>query len=197
LAHPGANATGVSTLSIELIPKRLELLRQVAPRVRRVILLGNPNGSYHAQVLKHAQKGASALQMQLIAMDARDAGELDAALLGIQRGTADALMASPDVLFLSNKSKIAQAVAKARMPAIFPWPDNPEAGVLMAYGASTQEMGLLAASYVDRILKGAKPADLPIEQISKYELVINLRVARDLGLKVPQEVLLRADNVIR
>ena len=197
LARPGANATGVATLSIELMPKRLELLRQVVPRVRRVILLGNPSGSLHPQVIKHAQTGAHALQMQLVTLDARNADELEAVLRTIQRTTGDAFIVSPDVLFLSNKSRIAQVIAKAKLPALFPWPDYPEPGVLMAYGASTREMGLRVAGYVDRILKGAKPADLPVEQISKYVLVVNLRAASDLGIKIPKDVLLRADEVIR
>lgn len=197
LARPGGNATGVSTLNIELIPKRLELLQQVAPRVRRVMLLGNPNSALHPQVLKHAQMGASALHMQLIALDARNVEELETALRRVQRSEADGFMPASELLFFSNKSKIEEAVAKARMPAVFPWPDDHDPGVLMAYGASAKEIGLRAAAYVDRILRGAKPADLPIEQISKYELVISLRAAKDLGIKVPQELLLRADEVIR
>jgi putative ABC transport system substrate-binding protein len=197
LARPGGNATGVSTLNIELIPKRLQLLQQVVPRARRIMLLGNSNSALHAQVLKHAQIGASALHMQLIELDARNVDELEAALRRMQRGEADAVMPSSEVLFLSNRSKIAEAVAKARLPAVFPWPNDHNPAVLMAYGPSAKEIGLRAAVYVDRILRGAKPADVPIEQLSKYELVISLRAARDLGIKVPQEVLLRADEVIR
>jgi len=197
LARPGANATGVSTLSNELVPKRLELLRQVAPRIRNVVLLGNPSSTLHAGVLREARRAAQALQMQIITLDARNAGELNAALRDLRRSTADAFIVSSDVLFLSNKAKIAEAVAKAKLPAIFPVRDYHDAGVLMSYGASTEEMGRQAATYVDRILKGAKPGDLPVEQLSKYELVIDLRVARAMGLEVPQELLLRADEVIR
>ena len=106
-------------------------------------------------------------------------------------------MVSSDLLFLANRAKVAAAVGRARLPGIFPWRDYHDVGVLMSYGSSTKEMGRKAAVYVDKILKGAKPADLPIEQSSSYELVIDLRVARELGLKVPQELLFRADEVIR
>jgi putative ABC transport system substrate-binding protein len=197
LAHPGGNATGVSTLSTELIPKRLELLQQAAPQVRRVILLGNPGSTLQAGVLKEARKAGEALHLQIVAVDARNAVELDAALRGLQHRASDGFMVTSDVLFLGNRAKVAAAVARAKLPGMFPWRDYHDAGVLMSYGANIKEMGRQAAAYVDKILKGAKPADLPIAQSSKYDLVINLRVARQLGLKVPQELLLRADEVIR
>ena len=197
LAHPGGNATGVSTLSTELMAKRLELLKQVAPHIRRVILLGNPGSQLQAGVLKEARNAGEALQIQVVAVNARNVAELDAALRGLQYRASDAFMVTSDVLFLGNRAKVAAAVAKARLPGIFPWRDYHDAGVLMSYGSSTREMGRQAAAYVDRILKGTKPADLPIEQSSKYELVIDLRVAHAMGLKVPQSLLARADEVIR
>ena len=197
LAHPGGNASGVSTLSTELMPKRLELLQQIAPHVRRVILLGNPSSPLQPGVLKETRKAGEALRMQVVAVDARNSVELDAALRGLQHRASDGFMVSSDVLFLANRAKVAAAVAKARLPGIFPWRDYHDAGVLMSYGASTKEMGRQAAAYADKILKGAKPADLPIAQSSQYDLVIDLRVAHKLGLKVPQELLFRADEVIR
>jgi putative ABC transport system substrate-binding protein len=197
LAHPGRNSTGVSTLSTELIPKRLELLQQAAPRVRRIILLGNPDSQLQAGVLKEARKAAEALRMQIVEVDARNAAELDAVLRGLQHRASDGFMVSSDVFFLANRAKVAAAVARAKLPGMFPGRDYHDAGVLMSYGTSTKEMGRQAAAYVDKILKGARPADLPIEQSSKYALVIDLRVARQLGLKVPQELLFRADEVIR
>ena len=197
LAHPGGNASGVSTLSTELMPKRLELLQQIAPHVRRVILLGNPSSPLQAGVLKETRRAGVALHIQIVAVDARNAKELDAALRGLQHRAPDGFMVSSDVLFLANRAKVAAAVARARLPGVFPWRDYHDVGVLMSYGSSTREMGHKAAAYVDKILKGAKPADLPIEQSSKYDLVIDLRVARQLGLKVPQELLFRADEVIR
>ena len=197
LAHPGGNATGISSLSTELMPKRLELLRQVAPSIRRIVLLGNPNSPLQAGVLREAKKAGEALRMHIVSVDARNVAELDAALRGLQHRASDGFMVSSDVLFLGNKAKIATAVARAGLPGIFPWRDYHEEGVLMSYGANGEEMGRQAATYVDKILRGAKPADLPIVQSSKYDLVIDMRVARALGLKVPQELLLRADEVIR
>ena len=197
LARPGGNATGVSTLSTQLMPKRLQLLQQVAPRMRRVILLGNPSSTLHAGQLEELRNAGGKLRIQVIAVDARNREELTAGLARIQRGAADAFVLSSDVLFLGNKERIAAAVAKAKLPAIFPWRDYHDANVLMSYGGNPKEFGRLAAAYVDRILKGAKPGDLPIEQVSKYELVIDLRVARKLGIKVPQDLLLRADEVIQ
>jgi len=197
LARPGGNATGVSTLSTELIPKRLELLQQVVPHVRRVILLGNPGSQLQAGVLKEARKAGEALHIQIVAVDARNAAELDAALRGLQHRAPDGFMVSSDLLFLANRAKVAAAVARARLPGVFPWREYHDAGVLMSYGSSTKEMGRQAAAYVDKILKGAKPADLPVEQSSKYDVVVDLRIAGELGLKVPQELLFRADEVIR
>jgi len=197
LARPGANGTGISTLSIELVPKRLELLQQVLPRLRRVIVLGNSSSVLNAGFVREAKMAAQKLRIRIVMLDATNEPELGAALRGIQRSTAGAFMASPETFFLANKAKLAAAVAKAKLPAIFPWRDYHEAGVLMSYGANLKQMGHQAAAYVDRILKGAKPADLPIEQGSKFELVIDLRVARELGLKVPPDVLFRADEVIQ
>jgi putative ABC transport system substrate-binding protein len=197
LARPGRNATGVSTLNVELIPKRLELLQRVLPQARRVMLLTNPNSALHGQVLKNAQIGAAALHIRLFTLDARNENELEAALHRIRHEDADALIPSTDVLFLSNRGKIAEAVAKAKLPAMFPWPDHHDARVLMAYGSSATDMGHRVASYLDRIFKGANPGDLPIEQLSKYELVISMRAAKDLGIQVPQEILLRADEVVQ
>jgi putative tryptophan/tyrosine transport system substrate-binding protein len=197
LARPGANATGVSSLSSELMSKRLELLQKMAPRIRRVILLGNPSSPLHTGVLRETQTAARTLHLRIVTLDASNADEVDAALRGIQAGAADAFLVSSDVLFLANRAKLAGAVAKAKLPAIFPWVDYHDAGVLMSYGANLKEAGRQMAGYVDRILKGAKPGELPIEQMSKYELVIDLRVARAMSLKVSQHLLLSADEVIR
>ena len=197
LARPGANATGISTVNTELIPKRFELLRQVVPTARRMILLANPTSPLYSQELKHAHAGAAALRVQLIVLTARNPEELEVTLSKIQRGQADGFTTSSDALFLSTKSKIAETAIRARLPAVFPWPNDHNAGVLMAYGASTREMGLRAAGYIDKILRGARPGELPIEQISKYELVVDLRTAKSLGIRVPQELVVRADEVIR
>jgi len=197
LARPGANGTGVSTLSAELVSKRIELLRQIRPKMRRVILLENPSSPLHATISREARSAAQKLGVQIVTLEATDEQELNSALSNLQRVSADALTVSPETFFLANRVKIAQAVAKAKLPAIFPWRDFHDANVLMSYGANPREMGRQAAVYVDRILKGAKPGELPIEQMSKYELVIDLRVAHKLRIKVPQDMLLRADEVIQ
>ena len=140
---------------------------------------------------------ARTLHLRIVVLHASSADDIGAALRGIRRDAADAVMVSPEVIFLANRAKISTAVAKAQLPAIFPWPDYHDAGVLMSYGADLKEMGRQAAVYVDKILKGAKPGELPIEQMSKYEFVIDLRVARAMGIKVPQDLLMRADEVIQ
>ncbi|MGH9578815.1 MAG: ABC transporter substrate-binding protein, partial [Terriglobales bacterium] len=197
LAHPGGNASGVSTLSSELMPKRLELLQQVAPHVRRVILLGNPSNPLHPGILKEALKAGEALRIQVVAVDARNAVELDAALRRLRHRASDGVMVSSDLLFLANRAKVAAAVARARLPGMFPGRDYHDAGILMSYGTNLKEAMRRAAAYVDKILKGAKPSELPIEQLSSYEFVVNLRVAREMGINIPQSILLRADEVIR
>jgi putative ABC transport system substrate-binding protein len=197
LARPGANATGVSTLSSELMSKRLELLQQIAPHIERVMLLGNPKSPLHPGVLKETQKAALTLHLRIVTLSASSASELNSALRGVQRSAADAFMVSSEVIFLANRAQIAQAVAKAKLPAIFPWPEYRDVGVLMSYGASLKEMGRQAAIYVDRILKGAKPGELPVEQSATFKLVINLKTAKALGITIPNEILLRADEVIR
>jgi len=173
------------------------MLQQVAPHVRRVILLGNSSSPLQADVLKKTRKAGEALHIQVVSVDARNAKELDAALRGLQHRASDGFMVSSDVLFLANRAKVAEAVARAKLPGVFPWREYHDAGILMSYGSSTMEMGRQAATYVDKILKGANPAELPVEQSSKYSLVIDLRVARDMGIKVPKELLLRADEVLR
>ena len=197
LAHPGANATGVSGQSPGLMAKRLQLLLQIAPRTRGVTLLVNPDSPLHPAFLEEAQKGAHTLGMRVATLNARNPNELDTALRGIQRHAGDAFVISPDTLFLVNKGKIAAAMRRAKLPAITTTKDYQGDGVLMSYGTSLNWMAHRAAGYADKILRGAKPADLPIEQASKIDLIIDLRVARELGLKVPQELLFRADEVIR
>jgi ABC-type uncharacterized transport system substrate-binding protein len=144
-----------------------------------------------------AQQAAQVLGLQLVILDARNVDELDAALRSIRRNVADGILIAADPLLDANRSKIAQIIHKARLPAISPFRQYHDEGVLMSYGADLREAGRKMAAYVVRIIKGAKPSDLPIEQMSKYELVIDLRVANELGIKVPWELLMRADEVIR
>jgi putative ABC transport system substrate-binding protein len=197
LAKPGRNGTGVSLVSTELYPKRLEYLHLLAPRARRIAFLTNSSNPVSGPQLGALQKAAPMLGVQLVTLDARNESELGTVLGALRRGEAEGVIVSSDGVFRSNKSKLAQAIRKARLPAIFPYRAYIDDGALMSYGPDLKEAGRKTATYVDRILKGAKPGDLPIEQMSKYELIINLRVARELGLKVPQDLLLRADEVIR
>jgi putative ABC transport system substrate-binding protein len=196
LARPGANGTGVSAVSTELTAKRLELLKQLVPRARRFCLLMNSSNPMSGLQLKEAQRAAPTLGLQVTTLDAQNSAELEAALRAIPP-SAHGFVVAGDILFVVNRFKIARALREARMPAIFVVRTSSDDGLLMSYGPNLKEAMRRMSVYVDKILKGAKPADLPIEQISKYELVIDLRVARELGIKVPQDLLLRADEVIR
>ena len=197
LAHPGANATGVSSQSTDLIAKRLQLLLQIAPRVRHVLLLVNPDSPLHAVFAEEAERVGRTLHIRIDTLTARNASELDSALRQLHSSGSEALMVSSDLFFSVNKSKIGDAVRKARLPAMAPTKEYQADGVLMSYGSSIEWMSRRVVVYADKILKGAKPGDLPVEQGSTLELVIDQRAARELGLKVPQELLLRADEVIR
>ena len=197
LARPGGNGTGVSVISHELIAKRLELLHQLMPRAKRIVYLMNPSNPMASQLLEEVQKAARALGMRVHTLDARNVPEIDAAMRKMQRRIADACLVGGDLLFLAEKARIARAIRDNRMPAVFAYREFHEDGALMSYGPSLKATMHSVAKYVDKILKGAKPADLPIEQISKYDLVIDLRVAREMGITVPQELLFRADEVIR
>jgi putative ABC transport system substrate-binding protein len=197
LAKPGGNATGVTGVLTELTSKRMELLHQLVPSVNRILCLMNPKNDASALQCGAASAAGRALGVQVVKMEVRNPAELDDALARLARSTRSALFVTADSIFLVNKAKVARAVRDARLPATFPYRDYHEDGVLMSYGLNPYEVGRKMAVYVDKILKGAKPGDLPIEQTSKYELIINLRVARELRLDVPQNLLIQADEVIR
>ena len=194
LAKPGGNATGVALLTAELTAKRVELLRQLVPRARRIGYLRNPSNPIAPRLFVEAQRAARALGVELAAVDARDTRELEAALSTPEK-RFDAFIVSGDTLLL--RIRIAGAVRGAKLPTIFPGREEVQHGAVMSYGWNLKEVMLSMAGYVDKILKGAKPADLPVEQVGKYDLVINLSMARELGLEVPQGLLLRADEVIQ
>ena len=197
LARPGRNGTGVSIVSTELYPKRVEFLHQLAPKARRITYLTNSSNPIAARLLEEVEIAARKLGVRIQVRDARDAGELDAVLRTLGKNRPEAILVGGDLLYLANMEKVADAVRKARVPAMFPYDDFHEYGALMSFSASMGESGRLAAGYVDKILKGAKPAELPIQQISRFELIIDLRLAREQGIKVPQEMLFRADKVIQ
>lgn len=197
LARPGRNGTGVSVVSTELYPKRLEYLHRLAPRARRIAFLMNSSNPMGPLQLQEIQKAARKLGLQLETFDASNGQELDAALHAMRESKPDAIFVGGDTIFLQAMGEISQMVREAKLPAMFPYPEYHEHGALISYGPSMKEVSRRAARYVDEILKGAKPSELPIEQISTYKLIIDLRVARALNLKVPQDLLLRADEVIR
>ena len=197
LARPGANATGVSILNTELNSKRLDLLHQLAPSARHVVLVndyGNPSVRVGIGPL---QALAKTLGIRLELLDVRSPGGVDSALRSAAWKSADAVQMGAGMFFIGQGAKIAQDMRASRRPAIFPYREYHDFGVLMSYGVDLKAVFRRAAYYVDRILKGAKPSELPVEQISKFDLVIDLRVAREQGIKVPQELLYRADEVIR
>ena len=196
LAKPGGNGTGLSVLTPQLSAKRLELLRLAAPRARRITFFMNSANQNDVFQLKEVREAARSLDLELIVLDVHPAG-IDAALAGIERTSTHAILVAADILFLDNRAKIASRILKSKIPAIFPATEYHDAGVFMSYGPNLTYVNRRLAHYVDKILKGAKPAEVPIEQISNYELVIDLRVARRLGLHVPEELLQRADEVIR
>jgi len=196
LAKPEGNATGVSSLSTELTAKRLDLLHQLLPKARRVAYLIYPTNPLTPLQLQQAQSSSRVLGLQLRPLEVRSVSDLDTALSDITPGNTDAVLVT-DAFFRAERTKIANATRAARVPLMFGWKGDPRDGVLISYGPSFRDGARRVAGYVDKVLKGTKPSQLPIEQNATYELIINLRVARDLGIEVPQEILLRANEVVR
>jgi ABC-type uncharacterized transport system substrate-binding protein len=200
LARPGGNVTGLSLLSPELVGKRLELLKQAVPGVSRVAVLWQPGGSgerTEKDTLKGAEIAARALGVRLHIVEARGPADFDRAFSDITRARAGALTVLPSTMFGAERRRLVDLAAKTRLPAVYSLREFVDAGGLMAYGANFADLFRRAATYVDKILKGAKPADLPVEQPTKFELVINLKTAKALDLTIPPSVLARADEVIQ
>jgi len=197
LSHPGRNATGVYVPSPQLTAKRLELLMELVPRARRIVYLGNPSNPLAELELEQVERAAKALNVQLVRLDIRKRDEINNALKRVSRKTADAGLVSTDVVLASASEEIVRAFRAARLPAVYPWRPYVEQGGLMYYGVPLQEIYRSAALYADRILKGAKPNDLPVEELSKFELVLNMREAERLGIQVPQSLRARVTEAIR
>ena len=200
LARPGGNVTGLSSIGPELVGKRLELLKQAVPGVDRVAILRQPValGERTAKdMLKAADAAARALGVQPQFVEARDPDELARAFSDMTSARAGALTVLPANMFLREHRRLVDLAAKNRLPAVYTSRDFVDAGGLMSYGANQADLFRRAATYVDKILKGAKPGDLPVEHPTKFELVINLKTAKALGLTIPQSVLAHADEVIR
>jgi putative ABC transport system substrate-binding protein len=197
VARPGGNITGLSSMASEVVGKQLELLKEVAPKVSRMAVLQNPSNQAHRFVLRQAEGAARTLGLQLHIVQAGTPAEIEAAFATMSSQHAGGVLVLRDSFFLAQRAQIAALAAKDRLPSVYGLKEQVEAGGLMAYGASTPPMYRRAAAYVDKILKGAKPADLPVEQPTKFELVINLKTAKALGLTIPQSLLQRADEVIQ
>ena len=196
LARPGGNVTGLSTVVPELEGKRLELLKQALPKLSRLAILANPANPFVAVAWRQTQRAAETLHIKLQRVDVRQPEEFGNAFSVIANERPDALTVMADRFILTHRAQIIAFGTKSRLPGMFPYWEFVEEGGLMAYGPSYADMFRRSATYVDKILKGVKPADLPVEQPTKFELIINLKTAKTLGLTIPQTLLLRADQVI-
>ena len=197
LARPGGNITGLSIFSAEVGGKRLDLIKEVVPKASRVAVLWNASSLAKAIELKDTQAAAVPLGVTLQSVQVRGPNDFDSAFSAIIKGRPDALITFSETLTLGHQKRIVDFAAKNRLPMISEIREFAEAGGLMTYGASLSDNFRRAATYVDKILKGTKPADLPVEQPMKFELVINLKTAKQIGLTIPPNVLARADKVIR
>jgi putative ABC transport system substrate-binding protein len=196
LALPGGNITGVSNLSTDLSPKLVEMLLSVAPKLSRVAILVNPTNQSHAQVAASLQAAAQSVNLEIGAVEAATAPQIEGAFAKMSEQNAGAVIVVADAFFIQEGQQIAELARKHRMPSVFPFREQVDAGGLMSYGQHLADNFRRAATYVDKIFKGAKPADLPVEESTKPELVINLRTAEALGVTIPTELLVLATEVI-
>jgi putative ABC transport system substrate-binding protein len=198
LAHPGGNVTGPSSMFAELAGKQLELLKETVPKASRVAVLRNPaNPVWQAQMLRETEIAARTLGLRLQLLDARGLEELEGAFAAMTRGRARALLVQADPMFSLHARRIADLAVKHRLPTMGGFRENVEAGFLMSYAPNFPDLFRRAGYYVDRILKGTKPADLPVEQPMRFEFAINMNTAKALGITFPQTILIRADQVIQ
>jgi putative tryptophan/tyrosine transport system substrate-binding protein len=196
LTRPGGNVTGLSSRAAELEAKRLQLLKEVVPGLSRVAILFNPTNHYMPLALQSAQRGAQTLDVTLAMYEVHDTTTLDAAFVTLTKDRPDALMIPADTFLVSQRSRIAQFAIENKLPSVYSFREYIEAGGLIAYTPNYYDLFRRAASYVDKILKGTKPGELPIEQPTRFLLLVNLQTARALGLTVPPRLLARADKVI-
>lgn len=197
LARPGGMVTGFSTLAgPEMVGKTMELLKETVPALTRVAVLSNPTNPFTALALKETEKWARNLKLSIRHFSASSPDEIEKAFVAASKERVGGLIVVQDAMFLAQRVRLAELAAKNRLPAIYGIREHAEVGGLMAYAANRPEIFRRAATYVDKILKGAKPGDLPVEQPTKFELVINMKTAKTLGLKLPNSVLVRADRVI-
>jgi putative tryptophan/tyrosine transport system substrate-binding protein len=197
LGRPEGNVTGLTTLAPEISGKQLELLKEIVPKVSRVAVLGNSTDPGNSQVLRETQRAAVALGVQHLYLDVRSPEDIETAFRKASNGRADAVLALPSFLLTSQRKQVIDLALKTRIAAIYDRREFVDAGGLLSYSVSSNELFRRAAVFVDKILKGARPAELPVEQPTQFELVINIKTAKQIGLTVPPHVLARADRVIR
>jgi putative ABC transport system substrate-binding protein len=196
LARPGGNITGLSTFAPELSGKRLEILREVVPKLSRVAVLGSSTATGYAQTLREIEPAAKAFKMQLQFVDVLHAKDMETAFRAASAGRAQGVLTLNSAILGSQRAQIAELAVKERLPDMYHQTDFVEAGGLISYGVNIPDLSRRAATYVDKILKGGKPGDLPVERPTKFEFVINLKTAKAIGLNIPPSLLLRADQVI-
>jgi putative ABC transport system substrate-binding protein len=196
LARPGGNLTGISLLNVELSGKGLQVLKDALPTVSRVAVLWNSRHPLHPKTLKEAEQAATRLKVTLDPLDAPGPEAIPGALAAALRGRAGALLLLPDPLTMAHRKAVIDFAATNRLPVLYPFREMVEDGGLMSYGSSLPDNARRAAGHVDRILKGARPGDLPIEQATVFELIVNRRTAKALGLAIPPQVLANADEII-
>lgn len=196
LAHPGGNITGLTVSSQDLAAKRLETLRGLVPQLRRVGMLVNPESQGSMGSTKDTEAAAKLLQLELVVAEARTSSDFEPAFAAFVKNKVGAVVITPSTMFNADREQVVNTAARHQLPTIASSQELVEAGALAAYGTDIREAFRYAAGYVDKILRGTSPADLPIERSSKYELVINLKTARALGMIIPQSMLLRADRII-
>jgi putative ABC transport system substrate-binding protein len=196
ISHPGGNITGLSNVNIEAAGKRLELMREIAPRLASVAVLYRPSAAFHARYLEETRLAALKLGITLHVVHVEEPKDLPSALAGVRRLKAEAVQPFPNGLFNTHRQEIAEFALANRLPMIYSAREMVEVGGLMSYGPDYRGQWRVAVGYIDKILKGAKPGDLPVEQPTRFELAINLKTAKALGLTIPQSLLLRADQVI-
>lgn len=197
LAHPAGNLTGLANLDTELSQKRLEILKEVVPGLSHVAVLWNSGNPAHKRALGESESAAKALTLRLQPLDVKGPNEFKSAFSAMTREHAGALMLLADSMFVAYRARLVDFATKDRLPSMFWTRSSVEVGGLMSYGASYADLYRRAATYVDKILKGAKPADLPVEQPTKFEFFVNLKAAKQIGLTIPPQVLARADRVIK
>lgn len=197
LGRPGGNFTGLDVFSAELDTKRLALLKEALPKISQVVFLWNPGNPSGLAQRYRVEIAAQALAVRLQLLEARASDEIDTAFAAMARERPDALLVMADPMLDSQRNRIVNWAMKNRLPAIYQWRDFAEAGGLMSYGADLRALYRRLPTYIDKVLKGTKPAELPVEQPTKYELIINLKTAKALGLTIAQSVLTRADEVIQ